>query len=215
MALEKPLLDSPLILFCHLSFVTALEVDKGHGITEKCILHFSIKLWVGGEAWRVVYLPGGVIIHPLPRPPEQVMILAGPAGGSRRDIRLQCPPFVASAKEAGCSDFQDHRTLPQRSLQCIGWWEQIRQPDSIAIVSLKARLTWGTFGIQNLSSYGGDQRPPRLDLAGQKCKCLTPSARSYLPQCLCIPHSVFHHLSTLLSQVSCSGVDHGFAKPRR
>lgn len=125
------------------------------------------------------------------------------------------PPFVASAKEAGCSDSQDHRTLPQRSLQCIGWWEQIRQPDSIAIVSLKARLTWGTFGIQNLSSYAGGQRPPRLDLAGQKCKCLTPSARSYPPQCLCIPHSVFHHLSTLLSQVSCSGVDHGFANPRR
>ena len=43
MALEKPLLDSPLVLLYHLSFVTAPEVDKGHGITEKCILHFSIK----------------------------------------------------------------------------------------------------------------------------------------------------------------------------
>ena len=66
MALEKPLLDSPLVLLYHLPFVTAPEVDKGHGITEKCVLHFAIKAGVSGEARGVVYLPGGVIIPPFP-----------------------------------------------------------------------------------------------------------------------------------------------------
>lgn len=59
MALEKPLFDSPLVFLHHLPFVTAPEVDEGQRITEECILHFSVQVRVRGEAWRVVYLPGG------------------------------------------------------------------------------------------------------------------------------------------------------------
>lgn len=98
MVLEKPLLDSPLVLLHHLPFVTASEVDKGHGIAEKRILHFSIEAGVGGEAWRVVYLPGGVLIHPVPRPPKQ----AWRPGDLTEGIVKKSPPAEASAKEAGC-----------------------------------------------------------------------------------------------------------------
>ena len=79
---------------------------------------------------------GVVIIHSLPRLPEQVSILTGPAGGSRRDILLQRPQprklDVPTSKATGlCRRDPSNAQAGERKSDSL----------ILTIVSLKARLT--------------------------------------------------------------------------